>query len=69
VSQFVSLIPDLIQVLVGFLLKAIEEAFFLKFVHAFLEQLARSFVAVLAKTKFRLCLGNQFSVRKDFFSA
>lgn len=67
--KLVALISDLIQVLVGFSLQAVEEAFFFEFVHAFLKELPRCFVAVLTKAKFSFGLLDKLLVCEDLFSA
>ena len=49
VPELVALVSDLIEVLIGFLLQAVEEAFFFEFIHTLLQELTRVLVAILAQ--------------------
>ena len=64
-AKLVALVPDLIQILVGFLLEAVEEALFFQLVHAFLEQFPRIFITILAQAQLSFCLSDQLLVAQD----
>ena len=54
VPELVALVSDLIEVLIGLLLQAVEEAFFFEFIHTLLQELTRVLVAILAQAQLSL---------------
>jgi len=68
-TQFVPLVPYLVQVLVCLLLETIKETFFFEFSHTFLQQLSRSLVAVFTQTQLCLDFHYQLGIAQDFFGA
>ena len=56
VSEFVTLITDLVEILVGLLLQAVEETFLFEFCQAFLKQVSRILLLLFTETKFGLDL-------------